>query len=407
MTQRQSVTFVYPSKNIGGAQFLFCRLAKEISSYSTVDVQFIDYIPEGFCFRELSESPEIGVIDYQQGLISLRDTVVIASAFHLPLLRMMLGSSVFDPKNNVSFLFWSIHPDNVTMALQGGLRRFVPNLSGRKEIFRKVALNGHLIFMDGANLDAFESAVGHISPQQLMPVPVSLPVYKPIKRPQYGKFCICWVGRLGSDKVHSVEKIIRDISKSRYKAVIVFKVVGGGSGLHHLEQLAAQLDVNLEVSGYIQGNDLHNMLRRDVDLGLSMGTSCLEIASLGIPSALIDYSHAEIPDSYKYDWIFNTKSFDLGRDVKLGFERPFSLDGLISQVYENDQLGLICYNYVAKHHDIKTVAIQLMNKVELIRNSDTKGVTEADILSLLPISVERSLVYVRRIIHLFRKYLKY
>ena len=405
MSKDRSITFVYPSRQMGGAQFLFLRLAKELTAHSMIAVNYVDYMPGGFSYTQLNNNHDVTCIPYNQGDIPLKDTTVITSAFHIPFLRMMLGPSVFAPENNVSFLFWAIHPENVRLALYAGGRRFIPNLAKRKRIINKFAKNGSIIFMDGANVAAFEDTVGPIPPQPFIPIPVELPSYSPARLPSHDEFCICWVGRLGSDKEHSVEKIIQDIAKHPAKDKIKFLIVGGGAGEKNLKELAKNLDVTVEMAGYLHGANLHNKLRTDVDLGVAMGTSCLEIASLGIPVALIDFSFSTLPEGLRYDWIFDTQNFDLGRQADITQQRAWSLGDLVDQVLSKPTYGKKCYDYVAKNHEIALVASELVKRVRAAETDLHCNVKEQDIINLLPRAIQAILSALRILKHTMQRVL--
>ena len=405
MAKDRSITFLYPSRQMGGAQFLFLRLAKELTTNSMIAANYVDYMPAGFSSRQLIDNPDVICIPYNQGDIPLKNTTVITSAFHIPFLRMMLGPSVFVPENNVSFLFWAIHPENVRLALYAGGRRFIPNLAKRKQIMNKLAKNGSIIFMDGENVTAFQNTVGPILPQPFIPIPVELPNYSPARLASQDEFCICWLGRLGSDKVHSVEKIIRDIAQHQSRDKIRFLVVGGGAGEKHLEELATRLDVTMEMAGYLHGTNLHNKLRADVDLGIAMGTSCLEMASLGIPAALIDFSFSTLPEGLRYDWIFDTQNFDLGRQADITQQRAWSLGDLVDQVLSKPIYGKKCYDYVAKNHEIALVASELVKRVRAAETDLHCNVKEQDIISLLPRAIQAILSALRILKHTMQRVL--
>ena len=53
----KSITFLYPSKNIGGAQLLFARLANHISTKTQTKVQVVDYV-DGFLKEYLKDKME-------------------------------------------------------------------------------------------------------------------------------------------------------------------------------------------------------------------------------------------------------------------------------------------------------------------------------------------------------------
>ena len=396
----RSITFLYPSRNMGGAQFLFLRMATQLAKTYPMGVNYVDYCGDGFAAKHLPVSSDVTLIPYQQGYVPLKNTTVVASTFHIPLIRMMLGASVFKPENNVRFIFWTIHPENARLALMAGTRQFLPNLSRRKRIIRQLANQGNIVFMDGANHEAFEKTVGSVKNPILIPISTPFHPARVLRtRPQDGKVCICWLGRLDSDKHQSVRKIINDIALLPKKNDVYLLVVGGGTYETQLIDLAKTKGVRLELAGYLHGPELHQKLLTDVDLGISMGTSCLEIAGLGIPSALIDFSMSSLPDGVNYDWIFKSENYDVGRQASLETARAWTLSDLIAQIKEDDSIAQKCKEYIIQNHNIETVAPLLVQHSE----TNIPLIHERDILVLLPRSMQKLMTWMRRAKHLLRK----
>jgi hypothetical protein len=397
-----SVTFLYPSRKVGGAQYLFLRMARELSRMPKTTVSYIDYADEGFVAEQLSGDSSIKLIDYVQGRTPLSNTVVITSTFHLPFLEMMLGKSVFDSKNNVTFIFWTIHPENARLSLFYGGRRLLPNQSLRKSIFQTLADRKNIIFMDGANLASFEKTVGQVSDPVIIPIPVGAAQPRLCPPARSDDFRICWLGRLDGDKRYAVEKIIRDISILPKFSHIQLNIIGGGTHAADIEKLADSLNVRLNMLGYLHGDDLHTVLKEQIQLGIAMGTSCLEIASLGIPAALVDFSFDPLPKDLNYDWIFDTTDYDVGRQADLNKPRKNTLSDLIA-LADDQKTADQCLDYVTRTHNITAIANHLHEHIKYIAQQGPDSEMLVFSRILLPKVYTMTLSILRSLKHLAKK----
>ena len=370
---------------MGGAQFLFLRLAEYLSAQNH-HIQYVDYMPEGFAFSHSGQNTKIGFKPYIQGQVDLRDTTIVASAFHIPFMRLMLGRSIFEADHNVSFLFWHIHPENANLALTGGGRKLLPRRTERNAILREMADRNQIVFMDGVNADAFQGTVGQVQEPTFLPIsaPIKVPPTRRSK-PRRQTTNLCWLGRLDADKHWSVKKIIDDISISHDAQRLKLLIIGGGSHSKDISDYAKNKGVNISMLGYLTGDKLHDTIIRDVDLGISMGTSCLEIAGMGVPSAIVDFSFDQLPSDTQYDWVYDARSFEVGKNALFGHKRKHSLNSLITQLENRaDDTAKRCYEHVQANHSIGAVAGRLSEILSAQEHPSTLSLSEEAIDTLLP-----------------------
>lgn len=364
-----SVTFLYPSRVIGGAQLLFVRLAIALAASGKARVTVVDY-QDGFLWRELQNLPGIRLLAFQERVTSLRDTTVIMPLSHLVELRYMLDRRSID---TCDFLFWSIHPDNVRHLFYSYARHWFGRKKTARELLRQCATDGQIVLMDQANQFAFESEVGQCGSTSFLPIPILAAEgqREGQRQREDGRFQIAWLGRISYDKINSILKIVDDLSRSRHRDDIVLHVIGNGTEEAKLHAHVQRSGIRVEWIGVLQGADLIRYLLDRADMGIAMGTSALDIASLGIPVALIDYSMDPLPNNQGYDWLYDTKNFTLGNDAAWKQLRALQFDQLIDQLKSDpaNDIGKRCLDYVRRNHGMSQVLMRLQ---EFISKTSTQ-----------------------------------
>ncbi len=327
----------------------------------------------------LKHIPQIEILECNTKIALPDGMVTIAPLSHLAELRFMMSSKVLKS----SFLFWSIHPECIPYIIYSSYRnifRFGNNKLRNKLV--KYTNDGNVFFMDGANLYGFEKYLKtKINAPTYLPIPIEFGYLNSnFKRKNRNFINIIWLGRLSYDKVNSVVKIIEDISNSKCGLNINLNVVGDGVGSNKIFNAGKERLVNVNFIGILENAVLDEYLIKEVDFGIAMGTSCLEISKLNIPVAIIDYSLDKIPCENKYDWFFESTNFSLGNNVAWGISRRMTFDEMIRE-YESDlnnDIGFKCGKYAFEHHSIESTASKLLVKINNLRirnhNFDACGV---------------------------------
>ena len=83
-----------------------------------------------------------------------------------------------------------------------------------------------------------------------------------------------------------------------------------------IEKINNKYNFKIEYKGTLAGKKLSNYLISNIDLLMSMGTSALVGAKLGIPTVLLDASYIKIPNDYKYKWLFESDGATLGSFIE-------------------------------------------------------------------------------------------
>jgi hypothetical protein len=129
----------------------------------------------------------------------------------------------------------------------------------------------------------------------------------------------------------------------------------------------------VEFYKHMSNAELRDFLVTHSDIHFAMGTSCLEGASLGIPSILMDLSDKELPDQYLYKWLYEAENFSLGSIIRRD-QQKFTGKAIntileeFSVIKHRDELSRRCFEYVNKNHSIGNTAslfLQTANDTKL------------------------------------------
>ncbi len=368
------ITFIYPSKNIGGAQILFARLANYIATTTSVKVYVVDY-RDGFIRNYLKNIGNIVFVDYSDGVSLPKGCINITPLSHLADLKFMVSESSLDE----NFLLWSIHPDNIKYLLHSNFRSYFR--LGNKNFKRRLIEMANaktIAFMDGATKFSFEKEVGaKIEAPFFLPIPIEFNSSRlPIKKRKDNSISVAWLGRFSYDKIYAIIKLIRDVAKSQYKENIKLYLIGDGQEYHRVIEEAKKNNISLYHPGVIQAGVLDNYLMDNIDVGIVMGTSCLEISKLKIPTAIIDYSLVEIPSSHGYDWFYESSDYSLGNDAAWGLHRRMTFDHLIEEFLsdQNNLIGTKCYGAAIDNHSIESTVAKILDLFNLKQDAKQWGV---------------------------------
>jgi hypothetical protein len=373
---KPSITFLYPSRAIGGAQLLFARLAEAIAAGGMARVSIVDY-EDGFSTKYLKDNPDVSTIAYIEGLTDLHDTTVIVPLSHLIELRYMLTPASLA----CNFLFWSIHPDNIKYMFYGYGRNWFGGKDRARALLRQLCDEGHILFMDRANRRACEDEIGSQGCSSFLQIPIGIPAGRRLgQRASAANMSIAWLGRITYDKINSLKKIVDDAADYQAQTKIDLHIIGAGPEEKALLAHAQKKGVALHLHGILQGQELHDFFVNRVDFGIAMGTSALEIAALGIPVALIDYSLKPLPPDMKYDWLYDTRDFTLGNDCQWGEPRAKTFGDLIGHVRADsrNEIGGQCFAYVKDHHCLPQVAAKLVSYVNQGAPIDERKIKEVE-----------------------------
>lgn len=364
--------FFYPTKNVGGAQLLFARLAVELISVGK-KVVIVDY-KNGFISNYVSQrSNDYISYQYQDGNIcKIQQEVCLIQ--HLSSFPTLRGKIEITEKSTL--LFWSIHPFNifafyrltpiytrVSYKLTNLITKWIEPFR-RKSVMRWIdkaqAANG-LYFMDGANWDTINTMFHNPLQPKFLPIPIENKFARKEKS-KFDTINIAWIGRVSDAKIHPFENIVRGLDNSEWNGKIIFHVIGFGN----TECINTVKNIEVVDHGIVQGDELDKLLLEEVDAVIAMGTAIMEAAALGIPSVLTDVGKSKFPSSYKFKWLFESKIYDLGTTVSRANGNLTMLDILITLNTQStyDDVGRKCLDYVQENHNIETVVQKVITAVD-------------------------------------------
>lgn len=372
-----NITFLYPSRRVGGAQLLFVRMAKFLSEQREVEVSVVDY-NDGF-LKESLKGTSVNILEFVGNKVSVNfDTTIITPLSNITDCRKIVVSD-----SNVNFLFWSIHPDGLKYALEDkGRKYFLIDHSEIKKKVRFLAEKGGILFMDDTNLHAISTYLGYtLSPSYLaIPLEEKASLLKKDLNEENGIINIGWLGRLSDDKINSLYNIIDRIEElvSVYSGKLHLHIIGDGEEKEHLLSYLKNKKCEYTYVGTLLNKNLEEYLIKNIDLGVAMGTSALEMGIRRIPVLLLDYSYSVFPPNLRYYWLFESNSFSLCKHVTDTHIRKHKFEDIIESFpSKREELGAACYMYVKNNHDISVICNQLIQHIK--ENKQNKDIVCAEV----------------------------
>lgn len=189
------------------------------------------------------------------------------------------------------------------------------------------------------------------------------------------KLKVVWLGRFEYFKNPAIKKVYNALSNlvNKYKEMkIEFDLIGYGRKEYEKDvRKYVKTDNRLEVKylGKIFPDKLHEVLAQ-YDVGVAMGTSALHIASMKIPTILVDASDEKHISQIKGCWLNEAPTGFLGEGIYAdicgyGIETRRNLLTLFEELLNyGTQSGLIgekCYEYIHKYYDRNKIMPQIID----------------------------------------------
>lgn len=365
LTNLKSITFFYPSKIIGGAEFLYIRLAKYIASNTNIKVFVIDF-EDGFLSKSLSGT-EVKLLNYTRP-----DRVVIdyETTIITPFNHLFTVTDFVIKHQNSRVLFWSIHPTHFTSFFSN--RNWFLTTQKRKRIANALDFlmeNQSMVYMDSPNFEENKTGVQfNTNESTLKHLPICCDQYNGDLHLYSNKqeLNICWLGRIAHDKVQAIENFVGHLSRlpQSLRGKIKFVVIGNGDEDKRLDSFLTTCGIKFERKHTITGDELNSYLINNIDLGVAMGTSLLEFAKLCIPVVTVDIMGEEEITTNKFQWLFETKGFSMGRLYKNDSQYTHTIEEMIGELSHPETYALVankCLNYYQKNHSLPAISAALIN----------------------------------------------
>lgn len=385
----KSICFFYPSKLIGGAEYLFMRLANKISVEENIDVYYVDYV-DGFARTSLqNEKNAIKFIDFSfyTKINVPRNSVVIT-----PLSSILDVINFINPRLTYNILFWSIHPFGLKNVLSYHVKGIDYGARFGKSLDMFIKSNA-LMFMDGPNQKIQQELFGLTeTPSHFLPIPIAIAdgVEKKDFNIDVSNLRVTWLGRLSEEKIYALLNVIENAKQlaSHRKSKITVNVIGDGKSKSLIDQSTLS-PVTINMLGSLLDKELKTFLTNETDILFAMGTSALEGAGTMVPTVLVDLSYEEIPLGNTFKWLFEAKNFSLAEHFSVDNRIGHSFSELIETITSIEgsrSKAIKCFNYVKENHTIdiiKNLMIQDCEKSALtsveVRNTPFSAIKFANV----------------------------
>lgn len=380
---KKNLYFFFPYRGVGGVPVLFLRLASYLEKLNSYNIFLIDY-QDGYMANNYNQKSNIKFIPYSQDTnIKFEDNDIVVFQ-SMPLWGLPLNL-VFE--NATKLIYWNLHPYNM-FGYASSISKYFKNKFVQKIvtlIFRYFIYPNDrkavkifndkksIFFMDGEN---------YIKTKELLDIEINQPIYLPLVidnienvkqnyTPNKELLNCIWIGRIGDFKVHILLytlKKLNEIAKN-HKKNILFTVVGTGEYLEYLKEETSNLsEIEIKYVDYIDPLNLKEFLK-DMDIGFAMGTAALDFAKYGLPTVLLNFAYEELNQDYKFDWLYNTKDFTLGRHItdKMCGINNNSLENILNEVEANfETVSQKSFAYIKNNFAIE---INVNKFIDLIEKS--------------------------------------
>lgn len=364
MNKNKTIIFFYPSRVVGGAEYLFMRSALYMTQQLQLDVKYIDY-PDGFVAKQLVDTNVELLLfeDYRKIQVPCNATVIspFSSIFDV----------VFDLRGDFKVLFWSIHPVALSDTIKSNARF---SKSGRAKLYREIQLlidKQAVCFMDGSNLDYQKKEFEFVlEKEDFVPI-FCLEKNTPslAKKTLTDVIHLGWLGRLCKEKVHPLINVLRHLKEYAVQhttASFVFHIIGNGEEQHLVEMEQMPLNVEVRFLGVLTGVALEEYIYTNIDVMFGMGTSTLEVASLHKAVVLVDFSFNEMELNNRFRWLYESERYSVGDAYSVDAQYNHSLEDIIHVVKEGElsKIEELCYRYFELNHSVEKVCESLIVKCD-------------------------------------------
>ena len=374
----------YPSVEVGGAEILFARLADALvdrgNEVTVMDSEkkIIINLLKNKCVRTL--------ITCTHEKVEVCTDYIIIFASHA-----INAPRFFNAPAESKLLVWNIHPLN-NIFLPPVIGEYIFNMglvflrifnslffhsenkvriNTLKTLFRADAF----MCMDGETAKTLNNYYCLNLAYDYIPVPVPVSdnaVHALHEFDSAGMINLFWYGRLCDFKSYGLIYLIKKLSELKFQ--IRIGIIGDGDFRKTVEAVAKSSAVQVCFFGSLPNEEAILLLQREADVVFAMGTAALEAAAIGIPTVLAPVSYGKISYDLKFDWLYNTKNFTLGRLVGVGGHgEGLSVSEIISNVIrDRDFFGKSCQQYVYDFHKLSCVVdlIQLKTSQSRMKFSD-------------------------------------
>jgi hypothetical protein len=338
MAQDKTIVFFFPSHTLGGVQTLFIRLIRRLHE-DGYKLGYVDFV-NGIMRKDLAHLTDIAFIDVKSintNTIDFElDCVVVTSFNFINLVTLFFTK-------NTPFLFWFLSPYNLPIKnLSKKLKVKIDNLKFFKKNYLglsnyKSALEAESVyFMDSFCFEYNGEPYTEYDPY--LPLYLNFPKNTKLYNVTSTTLNIAWVGRIDlSLKYHCVVYLIQKFENLKNNPDfedVTLTIVGDGAGGEKIRSLCqcSPFNTSIKVIKSIPYENLNSYLLDNIDIVFAHGTTCLESASLAIPTVCLDPYIYKYREDYKFKWLFSSEKYHIG---KYEFGEEYSKEGMhLSEILE-------------------------------------------------------------------------
>lgn len=370
------------SKNIGGAQLLFARMAEFLVNNGE-KVHIID-VNDSFIVNYLTTKQ----LEFRFTLASQIDKTKLSDNDLLVLSLSYLSHfrNFIEPDENCKIVFWDLHPyaliestafsivykkmgnSSISQLAAYFERGFIKKM---KKFISYGTSNNSVYFMCKHNFDLNNNLFNLNIEPIFLPIPIPIPISnnfvnaKPLNEQideELITINLCWLSRIDEDKLPILLLLLEDIIDFNLKSEkfkIQLHIIGNGNAFVALGVKIKELNIAVKLPGVLFGEELDLYLNKFVELGISMGTSALEFGIRKIPTVLVSSTTAYNffkNRNKRYIWLPESSGYDLAIDQSYIRSECCKLSGIIDNYLQNNiQLANSCHQYVKRNHSLNEV----------------------------------------------------
>lgn len=373
------IVFFYPSYDLGGVQTLFIRVASELRLGRKVLV--FDF-PNGCLSSNLKGMDNLEIVDPRYKYPLKPGDLVITSFNFVNLIHFFF-------EGDCRFLFWCLSPFNFPLL----------NVKRKSKLLNKVVASSFML----NNYDGIDVFKASINSKSVFFMDRYMYEYNGSPTVDYDPFLplfidaddstanydvsretlnFAWLGRIDkSIKYHCLRFLFESFLEYKNSTLdnCNLTVIGDGSGRKELIEYCNYLGISNDVKFIkeVSYKALPGYLLSSYDLIFAHGTSCLESAKLAIPTICLDGNMEKMPEDYKYKWLFERPSYDVGR---VSFSADFSIDGdsfleVVRKLkYDRENLSKKSRKVVIEQYSKRSFFNKLSDNIESIQVTAHKNV---------------------------------
>lgn len=357
------IYFMMPVYLVGGGELLVCRIIEYLSLFTDIKIGVIDF-PEGMLTRtckKFFKNENIDYVDYNSDVWTLEDdSLIFCGADHLGCIKIVKGKDI-----RIKIILW----EGVT----GWDILFEKKTI--KKIGKLLNKNHAITFIDSGCLVAGCKQLMQNFEQDYIPIYYYIPPYKILHRCKSDDTInLLWLGRFAGSKIYSIYNIIENFVYYKTKRKKIFHLIGNGPFESDLKNYCKNYSdqISFKFTGVLTGQELVNYIQLNADVGVAMGTSMFNIASLKIPVIMAHQSNRRFSSS-NFNWLKDIDGHCLGTHLlnhelfRNQNEKKLPFDSMIREIElgNGNIIGQACFDiYEKKYGSLLHLGENFINSIQ-------------------------------------------